>query len=520
LNLKLAPTYQPDSNEVTVDFRSTQDDLVTTTIADSVITTLYSQTLNAVGTPTNSQLAQIKVTADFIQQEQNYLFRFRNPQRKMNLIVTVDATYGANTYTATSPVGEGVSSHFSMELPPNLTWETDPLLTPPPQGEIDLPLTPVAVVLAPEIQQFIKTYDFTTATPPSEFVLLNYAGGGNRLLLSNRTSAYFPQPLNFAPWSLSAYLFMEQGVTNLIPNSFFSLVTNQTPTGFEVSDAGSAVLTQEVKTDATLATGAQVWTLRSQQGNQFTPFSRIVVSVSDPCPVVAGQAYCFSVYAQVKNLTTFTIPKFLTFTVQWLNGTTPIAASTQEHPIGDFQTLSLGSYDVQAPVGATNARLSWTLSPVDPGADVALILFAPQFELGLFPTSRTQGTRQTDSLGIPNYNAANQKIRMQFIPGFSSGQGGLNRVILAGPLTVTLTATQTLFVDVDGYASAFMSLIFAAGDFVDFTIEHRAGEMVKLYKNGILMTAVPLPAFSVPPATLTSTGTGMEITSLTVFSRA
>lgn len=521
MNLQVAPTYQPDANEVSVDFRSTLDDLTTVTVADNVTATLYSQTMDAVGTPSLHQLAQLFITSAYIQPEQNYFFRFRNPQRSVNLVILISAVYGANTFTKQVAVGEGVSSHFDMQLPDNLTWDINPLTISPVQGTLDQPLTPVAVVLAPEIQQYITKYDFTIGAPLPDFDPLTYSGGGNRLLLSNRTNAYFLQLANnTSSWSLSAYLFMEPGITNLLPNPFFLNVTGSSPTGYDV-DVGSALLTQTVTSDAILATGAQLWTIRVRQGNKFTPFNHATVSVHDPVPVTAGVTYCFSAYVQVVNQTNFAVPKNLTFIIQWLNGSTPISTTQQDQLISGFQALSLGFLNGVAPVGATNALLSWKLSPLDPGADVSLSLFSPQLEAGSFPTSRTNGVRQTDVMNIPEYNAANQKIRMAFIPGFASGQDNLDRVILAGPIIVTLTATQNLVVNVPAVATvAATPLVFAAGDLVDFAVEHLAGEMVKLYLNGILAISVPLPTFSASPATLIANGTGMEITTLTVFSRA
>ena len=519
MNLLLAPTYQPDANEVLVDFRSTLDDLVTVTVADQIVATLYCQTTNAVGTTALNPLNQITITSGYVQPEQNYFFRFRNPQRRMDLVITVQATYGPDVYSKTAPVGDGVSSFDDMLLPENPTWEIDPLRIPPDQGTIDEPLTPVAVVQPPEQQNLITRYDFTIGAPAPDFDPLTYAGGNNRLLLSNRTNAYFLQTSSIAPWRLSAYLFLEQGITNLIPGSFFLSATNSVPNGFAV-DANSALLTQAVALDSVLATGAQVWSLRFRQSNKFTPYNNATISVQNPVPVTAGQTYCLSAYAQVKSLMSYAAPQQLTFKIEWLAGVTPLSTSQQNVPVSEFQALGLGSMSAVAPTGATQAQLSWSLYPVDPGADIEMTFFAPQFEPGSFPTSRTQGVRQQDTIAILDYNAASQKIRLECIPGFASGQDGIDRAVFTGPITVTLTASSTLDVDVGGHGTLSTPLVFAAGDLVDFTVEHLAGQMVNLYVAGVLMASAPLPAFSATPATLTGNGTGMEITALTVFSRA
>jgi hypothetical protein len=525
LNLQVSAIYQPDADEVLVEFSSTQDDLITLSIADQLTALLSVATTDLNGTITYNPIATIVVTPEYLLPTQSYAFKFRHPRRRADLFIQVSATYGIATYSKV--VNVGIAGETDVALPDNALFERDPFETPLDQDDYQAP-NPNRKVLAPEIQTYSQLFDFTLPLNPQEYEPLTYTGGGNRLLMNNQNNSFFLQTLDTPPWTVTAFAFMEPAGVNLIPNSFFNVISGsapygQYPSGFTVDPAG-ALLTQSVSANYTTANGAQLWAIRFRQNNSLAAFNQGTVALNAAVAVEGSQVYCFSTYAQIQLMTTDTVVDTLTLAIQWFDsGMHPISTSTAPLAASGFDTLVVGSVTATSPAGAAFAIPQVLLSSIDPGDDVVLTLFGPQLETGDYPTSRTQGARAADQITIPTYNAANQKIRVVFVPGFGVSEvlGASEPLLLtAGPLVLSLQTDGTFQATLPSYGSVSSApLNFAAGDTLDFTIQHLSDDAITLYLGGALIATTPLPV--VPPTTdpLNLLGFGGELLRLTVFSR-
>jgi len=512
--LNVTATYQPDADEVLVDFRSTQDDGITTSVADRVVVTLYSQTKDSVGTKSQHSLSEIKTTSDYLQAEQNYVLKFRHPKVRADLLVRIQAQYGANNFEKIVSVGEVETAQATMDLPDNILYTRDPFDYALTQGSFEIP-NDNQIVLAPEIQEYVTVYDYTVANPVEDYMPLTYSGGGNRLFMSNQTNSFSLQSVDTAPWVNSSYAFMENGATNLLPNSFFNNVTSGVPNGYAV-DAAGAMLMQSVDTDYQTANGAKLWSLRFRQTNSVSAFNQVSLSISNPVAITGGNNYTFSSYLRIQAMTSLTKVTKVTMGVKWFDNSTQLSESSVDLAGADFKSLSLAIFSGLAPSAATHAQPFIKVGSLDFGDDVLLTVFAPQLEIGLFATSRTQGSRIQDAIVIPDYNASNQKTRFEMIAGFNSGHPVS---ITTGPVWVSFTSGSTLRVEIPSQGFVEAPVSFSAGDLVDFTIEHSSSNLVKVYLSGNLVAQQPLPSFVATPAPLSITGAGFELLRLSVFSR-
>ena len=527
MNLQVSGIYQPDADEVLVEFSSTLDDLTTLSIADKVTANLSVGTQNLNGAWAYNPLAQIVVTPQYLLPTQNYEFKFRHPNRRADLFLEILAVYGVQTFTKKVQVGLAGEPQTEMSLPDNALFESDPFAGALANENFEAP-NPNQIVLLPELQNYSQSFDFTLPLDPQEFEPLTYLGGGNRLLMNNQNNSFLRQTLDTAPWKLSSFAFLEPAGHNLIPNSFFNVLTGsapygQIPTGFTIDPAG-ALLTQTVAADYTTATGARLWTIRLRQNNSIAPFNQAVVALSAALPVTGSQAYCFSTYAKVQLMTTDTVVNHLTMVIRWFNsGMVFLSESTAPLPVSGFSSIALAQVTAQSPAGAAFAEPNIRLSSIDPGDDVALTLFGPQLETGSSPTSRTEGARALDQVTIPSYNAANQKIRMVFVPGFGVSEilSRLTPLLLtSGPIVLSLETDGTFKASIPTYGSVSSApLSFATGDTLDFTIQHISNSAITLFLNGVQIATQVLPV--VPPTALPLTllGFGGELLHLTVFSR-
>lgn len=521
MNLQVSATYLPDADEVQVDFRSTQDDLVTLSVADLITVSLQVSSQDLNGTVTYRPLAQISASPEYVQAEKNYLLRFRHPRRRQDLFVNVSAVYGVQTFQKTVSVGISASPQTEMALPDNALWVQDPFNVPLDQGNNPGSghHAPNAnqVVLSPRILDYVQKFDFTLAQNSEDFDPLIYQGGGNRLLMSNKTQAFESQVLNQSPWDLSAYAFMEPAAQNLLPNSFFNVIAQGIPSGYTLDSVG-AILTQSVLPNYQTATGAQFWTLRFRQTNLHPASNQARVGLQTPIILTGSENYAFSVYVQITPLTSVTKVTELTLGLLWqdASGVTLQTSQVTLNP-NDYPTLSLASLTAKAPVGAAQVVPEILLGSIDAGDDVQLVLFSPQLEPGMISTSRCQGARAEDTIEIPTYDAGNQKIRLEFTPGFTSGPVQ----ITTGPLEISFTAQGTLLAEIPEASVSVetQALSFQPGDTLDFTIQHQAGGSFMIYQGGDAVAETLLPQFTSTPAPLLIRGFLGELLHLSVFSR-
>lgn len=531
--LSAACSYLPDADEVVIDFRSTLDDGVTPTIADSATFVLSSMTEDQLGTESFNKLAQIVLDSSYVMSNQNYLPRFRHPERKMHLWVDVTAIYAGVPYQAHVEVGESTSPQIIMNLPENKIWEYDEFEVPLTGGPTELPNANQRV-LSEEIQDYIETFDFTTHSAIEDFSPpLTYQGGGNRLLLNNQNNQYVLQTVNAPYWDVldsennetaqSTFAFAEPAGVNLLPNPFFLNIplvvpaNGPTPVGWEV-DASTTVCLQTVDFDYTTSSYAKLWTLQFNQVNGFSAFNEVTMNLQAPISILSpGNTYTFSTYAKIALLNEGVITG-LTLGLSWYNGPVLLTESVQEIPASQLTSLTLVSLAVQAPPNATSVVPSISMGSVEAGDNVLLSLFGAQLEFGSIATTRMNGVRVQDQLTVPDYNAVNQKIRFQVIPGFSSTYG-VTLPFIQGPLVVSFMASGDLLAEIPGQGSVITPLTFAAGDTVDITVEHQSGKFISVYQAGQLLAQTPLPTFTSTLAPLNILGVGVEILSLSVWTR-
>jgi hypothetical protein len=517
--LNVGAVYRPEADEVWVEFASTENDGTTVTAADLLTLTLRHRTRDLIGAATLHPLTQVQIPLQYIQADKSYTARFRHPRRRQELVLDVEAKYGVLTFTKSVEVGQGAVPQQQMELPQNPQYEHDRYRQPLDQGQgPDELLEPLEVVLSSEIEQYAQIFDFTTGQPPETFQTLVYAGGGNRLLLSSRTAAFERQPLDRAPWQQYAYLFLEQASQNLIPNPFFTTLTNGSPTGFEV-DPGGAILTQTVALDPKTSPDAKIWALRFRQTNVVSAFNRAVVQVMQNVPVVAGTTYTFSCYARVRALTAGSAASKLFLVMRWYNGSSFVSESTLELPSAQFVSIDLASLTAQAPPSANRVVPSVQVGSIDAGDDIELALLGPQVEAGSFPTTRTEGARLADSVTLPPYNPENQKFRIELIPGFGSADVLTSLPLTSGVVVLSFEPGGFVKADLVGQGSVQAPLVFSAGDVLDLTVAHQQDGKIRLWKSGVLLAEQPLSSFTAPVGVLALQGTGAEVVRLTLFSR-
>jgi hypothetical protein len=454
--LQIAAVYQPDSDEVWVDFKALATDQVTVLVADRIVAKLKVASKDLNGTVTYRDLTEITTTKDYLQAEKNYLLKFRHPKRRKDLFLSIDALFGSDVFQKQVSVGEAASPYTEMQLPDNVLWEKDTF-----DEGVDLGDNPGfgenfpnnnQVVLEPKLLDYAQKFDFTLSQDPQVFESLLYQGGGNRLLMSNKNNSYLFQNLNQSPWGLSSYAFMEPQRQNLLPNPFFNAATQNTPNGYLVDSAG-AILNQTLAPDYLTATGAKLWTLRFRQANMYSAFNQARVSLSAPISVSENQPYTFSIYTKVTPLSMTTEVNQFKLALAWKDSLGGIIQTDEEVlQTSNFSSLGLAQMQVQSPIGAVAVEPAFYLGSIDAGDDVQWVLFAPQLETGTHPTSRCSGSRAEDVIEIPNYTAANQKVRIEFIPGFDSG---LSTVALTtGPLLLSLTAASKFRAEIPNYTTS------------------------------------------------------------------
>jgi hypothetical protein len=528
VNLQLSPIYQPDADEVLVEFQSTQDDGVTVTVADSVTAVLQVGVQDPLGAWSYRPIATIQTTSDYIQAQNSYEMKFRHPQRKQDLFVSITAIFGGISYSKISQVGIANEVDQDMHLPDNDLFHQDRYSLPRDQ-DIFEPANENQVVLNPIIQIYTQGYDFTIPTDPETFEPLTYTGGpinggSYRLLMSNKTNAFESQLLNQPFWQKGDFAFMESEAQNLIPNSFFNVSSSPItgpqngvpPQGFTVDPAG-ALLTQTLAPDYTTATGAQLWNLRFRQNNHFSAFNQATINLGNGLEVTPDTNYCLSVYARIKVMIAGGLISQLTLLIQWLDDNNlPISVSSTVIDPSTLQALSLASFSAMSPSNAVAVNLNLLLGSIDAGDDVALTLFAPQLEAGTQPTSRIEGSRSSDLIQYPDYNADNQKVRFELIAGFEPGQAVQ---VLDGPLQVFFTINNTVQAIIPGQATLEVPVTFQLGDTLDYTIQHQAGSFITLFRSGTQVGQIALPEFVSTPAPLSFLGFGGELLRTTVFSR-
>lgn len=525
MQLQVSSSYQPNEDEVWVDFRSTLDDLTTVTVADTVELKLMIESSDPIGAVSYIPISHVQVDSSYVQPDRNYEVIFRNPLRKMDLWVQVSAVYGSTTYQKLVLVGEANSSHNSIDLPDNAIFTQDVLtemLTGGGNGNT-LPNENV-VVLAPELRDYVQLYDFTTPHPIEDYDGLVYMGGGNRLLIQNQNNQFEIQAVDQAPWSLNGFLFLEPPAQNLIPNSFFLNTTNSSnlatgvlPTGFTVYGVGS-IVQSSVQFNYQVSAAAKIWVARFTQGPGFSYVTKQAkIQLSAPVPVTSGTDYTFSTYAQVTILTSDTVVSSLILSLQWMNGSTPLTPTNVTLDPRNFSDMSIAALTGIAPVGATSVQPTLLLGSIDAGDDVQLSLLGPQLETGMYPTSRTDGARLQDEVVIDGYNAMNQKIRLEMIAGFPSGL--TDQQIVQGPIDIFFYASGMMEARIWGIAGVTTPFAFSAGDLIDLTVSHQAGKTLAVYRDGQLLADTPLPNFTTPVGPLTILGVGVELMKLSVFSR-
>lgn len=515
MQLQVAATYQPSENEVWVDVRSTENDLLTVTVADELELVLLLEHKSEIGSVSYRPLTSVKAEALYLRPDRNYEIKFRNPSMTLGLHVEARAKFGAQTVIKRVQVGEALSSHGSMDLPDNAIYEHDVLEDLLTGGGNHTPIENV-VVLAPELRDYVKTYDFTTAKAPEDYEGLVYLGGGNRLYIHSQTSQFELQTLDQAPWLLSAFCFMEEASENLLPNPWFENTvatgSGSQPVGY-AADPGDSFFNQSVDFDYKVTAAAKIWTMRFMQSNLTA--NKAQVASLNPVAVTEGDTYTFSTYVRMRPMTRATRVETLKLTLKWMDGSILLSETTQNFLSQDFREMNLALVTDTAPLGATHVHPFLEISSLDGGDDLELSLLGMQLEVGNFATSRTKDLRQRDEVSVVEYNASNQKLRVEMVAGFASSD---THVLTEGPLEILFSNNQ-ISVEIPSQGSVTAPISFAIGDLLDLTVEHQTGKRLAVYRDGQLLADTPLPSFIATAAPLTLLGVGFELLRLSVFSR-
>ncbi len=514
--LNIAAAYWPDADEVVITFDSTEDDAETVTIADRLVLNLLVETKDLIGTKTLRPLSTVTVTPEYVSPNKTYSVRFRAPERRMDLHLEAQATFGSDpVVTKRVRVGISDSPRTHIDLPGNDIWEIDVLEQIRDMGGDDDINNTNRVVLAPEIQNYVREFDFSNNAPVETFDTLEYTGGGaERLLLNQQTNSFVAQNLA-EPWSIPAYFFAEPAATNLVVNSFFLQAANGIPTGW-VMDAAGAVTTSDVNFDYQTSDAAKIWTARFRQQNHFNGFDKVSFRITDIPVADVGLTHTFSTYLRMRRMSPATIVNTCRIRIEWVDAGTVLSAVSRDYNTSDVQSLTLVSVSGALPVAATTANLIVEFFNVDAGDDIEVSLFAPQLEVFAFPTSRILTSRAQDQLTTGAYDPANQKIRFQMIAGFDSTLPPTGAFV-SGPLEVLFLANQ-LQATVDTHQLS-VPVTFAMGDFLDLTVSHRQNGKLEIYRDGTLLGDLTLPAISAPPAPLTINGIAAELLKLSIFGR-
>lgn len=521
MKLYCSATYQPNEDEVWVDFRSTEDDDSTISIADSLELNLLIETKDSIGSISYLPLSRLDITKDYIRPDKNYEVIFRNPLRKMDLWIEVSATFGSTVVKKRVVCGQALPSHTQMELPDNVLYGRDIFDMTETGSDHYIPNENI-VTLAPEIRDYLKKYDFTYHQAVEDFEGLTYLGGGNRLWIHNQTNQFELQSLDQPFWELSSFAFMEPSTFNLVPNPFFMNVVNANsnstaqPAGFIVDSAGS-LLNQTVDFDYQITAGAKIWNMRFLQSNDSTSFKEASIALENTIQCLEETPYTFSVYTRVKPLSAATRVSKLNLILRWYQDAVLLSEEQVSYDTNDFKDFNMASITRTAPLNANAVLPVLKLGSIDGGDDVLLSLLGYQLEEGFYPTTRTLGERVQDTLQIDSYNATNQKVRCEFIVGFNSGR---DITFLEGDLIANFKSTEELEIVIpEAETTLTLPFTFVAGDFLDITIEHQSGKRLAVFRNGQFLADTSLPVFTSSLNPLTFLGVGVELIRLSVFSR-
>lgn len=522
MKLFLSATYQPNEDEVWVDFRSTLDDDITVTLADELELNLKVQVVDQVGSSSYHTIANLKVSSDYALPDKNYELKFRNPPQKLDLWLEVSATFGITTVQKLVMVGQAAPSHISMDLPDNVLYGRD-VFDMPETGDDEFVPNDNLVVLAPELRDFLVEYEFSITVQDTDYDL-QYSGGGNRLWINNQNNQFEAQAVDQAPWDITAFAFLEPAANNLLPNPFFENVVNPTsefdayPAGYKV-DAADSVMTQQVAFDYQITSAAKLWKLICRQNSISSGFNPIVIETEELVACAGLTSYVFSTYCQIKPRNKSTTLNQGKVFLEWYDVNEDLISSSQfNFEPGSFLNLDLLATEAyQSPSNAVWVKPVLQIGSLDSGDDVEVSLLGIQIEEGLYPTTRMKGPRAQDTLTVDDYNAANQKLRIQVIAGFDSGVD--DRVLLQGPIEATFSGNELVVGVPDASTTLSVPFIFAAGEFLDLTIAHEAGKKLSVYREGTLVDETALPAFSTTVSPLTIFGVGGEFLKLSVFSR-
>ncbi len=516
--LTVAATFLPDADEVNCECFTTEDDAETLTVPDKVLLVLLQQVESLIGTKTYVELSRVEILSMYARPDKTFHSTFRHPQRRMDLFIDMQATFGSTVYNQRTQVGLAKDPHVDMVLPDNALWTRDALAEINTQGP-DTRMPSNHVVLAPEIRSYVKTFDFNV-TIPEAFSDLTYSGGGHRLLMNSQTNQFEYQELNQAPWDIPAYMFMEPASENSLPNAFF-LQADQNPTGWVREVPLGALVQADVDWDHSVSSYAKIWTIRARQQTVSQNRHNVRFFHEEKFWVAANLYYTFSVYLKLTPKARDTDISQFGVKILWYDiNDDLITEATHLLNLVDYQSLSLASVTSQAPSSAYSASVEIFAGSLDSGDDIEIQIMTPQMETGRYATSRMDGiSRLEDRIQIPQYNAANQKVRVEFIAGIDSALIQEPLLMIEGPVALTFEPGNLVKAELVGYGSVEGSISFSAGDRVDITVSHVSEGSLAIYRDGDLINEVALGVVTPTTDPLDFIGIGVELMRLSVFSR-
>ena len=205
MEYQVAAVYQKGTDEVYVDSFVTNDSGFVT-VPDSVTIFLQHETRDNMGLLRYLTVDSVQVEKDYVNPEKHFITRFKNPTQKMNLWIEVAFKEGANVTTKKVFVGVPEAAQVTMDLPDNKLFQVEiesDYFTPNGGGYVELPENDI--VLAEDIINITREYEFTGAMSSEEFEGIEYFGGGNRLLTDRGSNKFVLQDADVAPWDMNAF---------------------------------------------------------------------------------------------------------------------------------------------------------------------------------------------------------------------------------------------------------------------------------------------------------------------------
>ena len=195
-------------------------------------------------------------------------------------------------------------------------------------------------------------------------------------------------------------VFIENVVTNLLPNPLFTNVTNKIPDDYEISAPGIN-LNSYVEPVADIA-GTSQWRIRASNPNVFSAFNSIELRTKEIRPLVPGTPFlAASVYYRVTSQLGITPFGELNLSLNFYDSGEMLLGSVVDTiPVAgegaNWTLLSTVLNSGQVPLAASFYLLTIEIPNIDRTENFDIQFYMPQLEASSIPTSRAISPRVQD----------------------------------------------------------------------------------------------------------------------------